>query len=203
MSENATVLLSGGIDSAACARFLQKQGGDVRCVFVDYGQSAAIHELRSASSLAEHLKVELSVVKMDTSRKFGPGEILGRNAFLVLTALMTSGINSGTIALGIHAGTRYYDCTPAFLASIDRLVSEYSDGRVRVAAPFISWVKKDIFIYYLEAGLTINLTYSCEAGTEPPCGNCESCRDRGWRRLRVGGSLRVSQRGGIAPQALN
>ena len=178
MSDNATVLLSGGIDSAACTRLLQEQGANVRCVFVDYGQAAAGPEQQSALSLASQLNAELSVVTILAPRKFGAGEILGRNAFLVLTALMTSDIQSGAIVLGIHAGTRYYDCTPAFLSSIDRLVAEYSDGRIRVVAPFIAWSKRDIFVYFMNAGLSINLTYSCEAGTAPPCGSCASCQDR-------------------------
>lgn len=178
MSESAIVLLSGGIDSAACTRFLKDQGTEVRCVFVDYGQAAVRYERRCASSLAGLLAVDLSMVEALASRRYGAGEIRGRNAFLVLTALMTSDIKAGQIVLGIHAGTNYYDCTPAFLNSIDRLVAEYSDGRIRVTAPFIYWNKRRIFDYFVSAGLKPGLTYSCEAGTEPPCGICASCRDR-------------------------
>lgn len=178
MPDNAIVLLSGGIDSAACTRFLQDRGVVARCIFVDYGQAAARHERLSASSVAKLLAVDCSVVEVVGTRKFGAGKILGRNGFLILTALLSADITSGTIALGIHAGTQYYDCTPAFLASIDRVVAEYSDGCIHVIAPFISWSKKQIFDYYVGAGLPTQLTYSCEAGTDPPCGECASCQDR-------------------------
>lgn len=39
MNKDALVLLSGGIDSAACAWFLRDHGYSVRGVFVDYGSS--------------------------------------------------------------------------------------------------------------------------------------------------------------------
>lgn len=48
----ATVLLSGGIDSAAVLALLKSQGMQVRCLFVDYGQPAAEQELAASSSIA-------------------------------------------------------------------------------------------------------------------------------------------------------
>jgi 7-cyano-7-deazaguanine synthase len=178
MTIDALVLLSGGIDSAICARVLQEQGFNVSCVFVNYGQLAAEPEQRAATVIADMLGVRLSAISISGQHQFGAGEILGRNALLVLAAMTTCEVKSGVIALGIHAGTPYYDCGPAFLASIDRLIAEYSDGRVRVIAPFISCNKKDIFDYYLRAGFPSDLAYSCEAGQIPSCGTCASCRDR-------------------------
>lgn len=178
MTIHALVLLSGGVDSASCARSLQQQGFVVSCVFVNYGQAAAQPEQRAATVIADKLGVPLSVISISGQRQFGAGEILGRNAFLVLAAMTMREVKSGVIVLGIHAGTPYYDCSPAFLTSIDRLVAEYSDGLVRVIAPFISWSKKDIFDYYLRAGFPSDIAYSCEAGEIPPCGACASCRDR-------------------------
>jgi 7-cyano-7-deazaguanine synthase len=177
MSRISTVLLSGGIDSAACARYLQENGNHVRCIFVDYRQAAVDSESWSAAELSKLLKTELLRVTFDPNKSWGPGEILGRNAFLILAALMTRP-ESGVIALGIHSGTTYYDCTPAFLETIDRLVAEYTDGCIRVTAPFISWSKKRVFDYYVQTGLPLQIAYSCEAGTVPPCGGCASCRDR-------------------------
>ncbi len=172
------VLLSGGIDSAACTRYMQERGLQASCLFVDYGQAAVAHEMQSSATLAKLLGAEYSAVRAIFPNAFGSGEVVGRNAFLALAGLMVSQINTGSIALGIHAGTRYYDCTPGFLTSLDRLLAEYTDGRVRAAAPFISWSKRRIFEYYVGTGLPIEVTYSCEAGTQPPCGACASCLDR-------------------------
>lgn len=177
-NSNALVLLSGGIDSAACARYLQDEGFAVSCVFIDYGQAAAKPERSAAAALVDTLKTNLSFVTVSSAHQFGAGEIPGRNAFLILTAMTICEVNSGVISLGIHGGTPYYDCSPAFLTSIDRVVAEYSDGRVRVSAPFLLWNKRGIFDYYLRTGIPTEITYSCEAGQQPPCGSCASCQDR-------------------------
>lgn len=174
----AKVLLSGGIDSAACAKYLLNEGFDVSAVFIDYGQAGAAQERSAANAVTAALHVPLSTVMIQGPETFGSGEILGRNAFLVLATVTLCKFRSGVIAIGIHSGTPYYDCGPAFLASIDRLVAEHTDGLTRVIAPFISWTKPEIFDYYVHAGLSPQITYSCEAGQTPPCGMCASCKDR-------------------------
>lgn len=178
MISDATVLLSGGIDSAACARFLKDEGHAVSCVFIDYGQAAAQPERRSAASIATFMQSPLSAISVTAGHHFGAGEIPGRNAFLVLAAMTLCEVKSGVLALGIHAGTPYYDCSPAFLILIDRIVAEYTDGLTRVVAPFISWTKRETFDYYSRTGFPVDISYSCEAGTVPPCGSCASCLDR-------------------------
>ena len=90
MLGNSVVLLSGGIDSAACAQYLRNSGSTVRCVFVDYGQAGSRIERDCANRIADLLNLELSCVEVNTARRFGSGEIIGRNAFLILTALMTN-----------------------------------------------------------------------------------------------------------------
>ena len=173
------VLFSGGVDSTACADYLQKRGNRVRGLFVDYGQKAAPFERAAAEQLSTFLNIGLSLIRFVTERSFGGGEIAGRNAFLVFASILDdSHSESRLIALGLHAGTPYYDCSPAFLEAINRLVSEYTDGRTRVIAPFIDWTKRDIVDYALRAGLPIHVAYSCEVGGLPPCGSCLSCRDR-------------------------
>jgi 7-cyano-7-deazaguanine synthase len=173
------VLFSGGLDSAACAHYLQKHGHAVRGLFVEYGQKAACLERAAAEQLSAFLCMNLSTMRVETNRSFGNGEIQGRNAFLVFSCMLgADSAQTQVIALGIHAGTAYYDCSPAFLESIDRLVAEYTDGRTRVVAPFLEWTKHDIFTYCVREHLPIDLSYSCEAGETPPCGLCLSCRDR-------------------------
>jgi len=178
MKSDAIVLLSGGIDSAACAHFLRDNGFSIRALFVDYGQKAAPFEKRSAEALSNLLGAELDSVLLRSPTHFGAGEIAGRNAFLVFAALLTGQLRTGVIALGIHSGTTYYDCSTAFAQSLDRLLAEHTDGRVRLSTPFIAWSKKNIFDYYKTSKLPIELTYSCESGQMPTCGRCLSCRDR-------------------------
>lgn len=177
MQDEVLVLLSGGLDSSACATLAREKPG-AKCLFVDYGQAAVKWEQAAANRISHLLSLPLTTVTISSPKKFGAGEISGRNAFLVLTALMFGDIRHGEIILGIHAGTSYYDCTPAFLASVDRIVAEYTDGRVRVAAPFLQQHKHEIVDYLKSTMIPAEATYSCEAGTQVPCGTCLSCRDR-------------------------
>lgn len=177
-STTVTVLMSGGIDLAACAHLLSSRGMLVDGLFIDHGQAAAERESRAVSELADHLGITVRKVGLIASRPFGAGEVPGRNAFLIFTALLLSGGRSGLIGLGLHAGTPYYDCSEAFVSAIGRLVAEHTDGRASIVAPFVTWTKKDVYDYFVSAGLPVDATYSCEAGTEPTCGACASCRDR-------------------------
>ena len=53
----ATVLISGGIQLAACAHFLCSRGMLVDGLFIDHGQAAAEREARAVSALADHLGI--------------------------------------------------------------------------------------------------------------------------------------------------
>lgn len=150
----------------------------VRGAFVDYGQAAAEPERRAVLAVAGQLSIVLDTFKIGVDQTLGAGELPYRNAFLIFTTLFLTRQQEGLLAIGVHAGTPYYDCSPNFVTSIATLVAEHSDGRVTVVAPFLDWTKRDIVTYCQREGVPIQLTYSCEAGHEPPCGRCLSCKDR-------------------------
>jgi 7-cyano-7-deazaguanine synthase len=177
-SGHATVLMSGGIDSAACAAFLMSQGLEVSALFVDYGQAAVEFERVAVRSLAAALKIEVRELALTGTAQSGAGELVGRNAFLVFAALFVTRARSCRIAMGLHAGTPYYDCSPAFVDAINRAVAEHTDKAVQVIAPFIEWTKRDVYDYFVQTKLPIELTHSCESGGAPTCGMCASCQDR-------------------------
>ena len=172
------MLLSGGLDSAVCSHLLGNTGWLVRGLFLAYGQAATEPERLAARDVAAHLGIGLSELTVTGGANFAAGELIGRNAFFVFAALLTGRIARGVIVLGVHAGTPYYDCSPAFVDATDRLVAEHTDGRVRLLTPLLTWSKADVFAYCSKARIPSALTYSCEAGTVPVCGRCASCRDR-------------------------
>jgi 7-cyano-7-deazaguanine synthase len=174
----AIVLLSGGIDSAACAHFLKTQGMTVEGIFFDYGQPAAPREQVAAQAIGEHIGFSVSVVTVRGLAKHSAGEVTGRNAFLIFGSIVLRPWRTGVLALGIHSGTSYYDCSPAFVKTMAVLVAEHTDGALNLLAPFLDWNKKQVYDYFTNAKLPIELTYSCEAGTDRPCDVCDSCRDR-------------------------
>jgi 7-cyano-7-deazaguanine synthase len=173
------VLLSGGLDSAACTYYYINLGLKVKALFIDYGQRARKIEFQCANNIASYFEIPFNCSKFECKRDFSQGEIKGRNAFLVLSALLAYPEMNGLISMGIHSGTQYYDCSEAFIVEMNRILEGYSDGRVILEAPFIKWDKKMIYNYIMNNRLPIHLTYSCENGTVTPCGNCLSCLARG------------------------
>ena len=175
----AVVLLSGGIDSYACAHFLRRNQFAVSAVFVDFGQAAVAQESAATAMISSSMGIATTVIHIGSEgrRLFDTGEIPARNLALISAAtLFTNGPR--VVALGIHAGTEYFDCSPSFLTRADRLFAECTGGAVSLIAPFLDWTKTDVIAYARSERLNLGLTYSCERGTMPPCGTCLSCLDR-------------------------
>jgi 7-cyano-7-deazaguanine synthase len=173
-----SILLSGGIDSAACVAFYLNEGFSVHGLFVDYGQAAVRPEYRSAKAIADHFRIPLSKLQWSGLHRKGVGLIIGRNAFLLSLAMMECADRAGIIAIGVHSGTRYPDCSPAFVQKMQTVFDFYARGRLQIGAPFLHWKKADIWKFCKTSGVPLELTYSCEGGLEQPCGSCSSCRDQ-------------------------
>ena len=172
------ILLSGGIDSFVCAHLLLARDKPVSGLFIDYGQAALPFEASGADAIGRVLKIAVSRATIDVSLDIHDGEITGRNMMLVSTALASPLISQGAIVLGIHAGTNYYDCGQRFYSLLDSIVQESSDGLIRLEAPLLHWEKSKVLKYAMDKRLPLDLTYSCERGTDPVCGKCLSCQDR-------------------------
>jgi 7-cyano-7-deazaguanine synthase len=169
------VLASGGIDSACLLELSATE--DLEAIFVNYGQPARAPEGRAAAALAANYGVQLAT--LDAGPLPGnEGEIPGRNMLLAQLALSALAGSSGRVLIGIHAGTGYRDCSPEFVELVQRSYDFHSAGRVQFTAPFIEQTKPAIIGLALELGVPLQLTYSCERGSEPPCGECRSCHDR-------------------------
>lgn len=173
---SCVVLLSGGIESAACVDFYQRQELEVRGFHISYGQAAAQEEQCAARAIAEHFSIPLHVVTVLEASPKVHRDIVGRSGFLLFTALMEHHDSHAVFALGIHAETQTYDCSSRFLDALQAIIKGCSSGDSRVAAPFLEWTKQDVWDYCGHYGVPVELTYSCEKGSRPPCGECYSCR---------------------------
>ncbi len=169
------LLLSGGVDSALVARLLVDAGTPPTALFVDYGQPAAAAEDRASSAVAAHfglLRERVAVTGLSLPSR---GEIVGRNDLLLAVAHASA--PGRDIALGVHAGTGYADCSPGHRDAWQMLLDTQHDGRVRVLAPLLHLQKAEVLALAAGAGVPLGMTHSCEAG-DSVCGRCLSCLDR-------------------------
>ena len=174
-SLRCSVLLSGGIDSALVASLLRTEGWLTSAIWVDYGQPAVKAEREASRSLAEHFGLEWQEAVVRGFVVPPKGEVQGRNDMLVATArACTPGIN---LAIGVHAGTSYADCSPQWLAAWNRLLDIQHAGAVALLAPLANLDKPATLALARDYEVPLQLTYSCEAGITP-CGTCLSCVDR-------------------------
>lgn len=178
MEPEVVVLLSGGIDSAACVDFYIQLGRPPCGMFIDYGQPAAANEAQSATAISKYYSIPLISLTWKGHIAKGAGLIEGRNCFLLAAAVMECPQNISVIAMGIHDGTNYVDCSQLFLERMQTVLNLYSDRRRQLAAPFVTWTKSDIYSYCHKRKIPVELTYSCEQGGPQPCENCLSCTDR-------------------------
>lgn len=171
------MLLSGGIDSMATVHFFLSLGRKPCAIFIDYGQAALSRERKSAKLVSTHFNIQLFFAHWSAVIRKQAGYIPGRNGFLLMAGLMEKPPSVRTIALGIHAGTSYSDCTHDFVDRMQKVFDVYSNGKVHISSPFMDFEKNEIYSYCREYNLPFDLTYSCEAGPKP-CGKCLSCKDR-------------------------
>jgi len=178
-----TVLLSGGIDSAATVAAYRKQHAALDAIFFDYGQPARRSEWEAAQAIGQHYRIEVVRAKLGFRLTCREGEFFARNALLTLAAAATRPPGPLVVAMGLHSSSPYYDTTPSFVADVQRLLDGYSGGTVTFAAPFLETAKKGVVQFARRHRVPLHLTYSCERRNAPACGNCRSCKDRA--ELRV------------------
>ena len=59
-----------------------------------------------------------------------------------------------------------------------KLISGYSEGAVQLDFPLFEMTKDEIITYSKLHNVPIESTYSCQIGTDKPCGKCPSCIER-------------------------
>ena len=177
-SNEVWVLFSGGLDSSALTHFYLNQNSIVKALFVRFGQPAERLELQAARQLSAYFDVELFEVQFRGILEKNSGLIQARNLFLIAVGLMEMPTSASVLALGIHSGTAYPDCSPRFARQIENVIALYSGGAIQLGVPFLKWNKQQIINYSLENNIPVSKTYSCEKGKKLPCGKCLSCRDR-------------------------
>ena len=105
----------------------------------------------------------------------------------LLDRIEREGADPATLEGAIYVGANaidysgYPDCRPEFYDAITEVIRLGSkvgtahEVQIRIEAPIIRMSKADIVRYGTELGAPLELTWSCYAGQEWPCGACDSC----------------------------
>lgn len=170
------LLSSGGIDSTALLDFYLRRKNNVECLHFQYGQKNALSEKEAFHKITAYYKVTGKVIETGFIPNVNGLEIGCRNVLFVMIAASVS-IDPIRIAIGIHEGSRYYDCSKRFLEDCQRILDGYYFGTVKLEAPFIEFNKTAIIAYCKNFNVPVNLTYSCLTQNFQPCGQCPTCLD--------------------------
>lgn len=109
----------------------------------------------------------------------------GRNLmFLSIAGSLLDSVQAQAIIAGPNAidFSGYPDCTPAFFKAAGEALNRGTQQGVRegieVLAPLMRLSKAEIVKLAAELKVPFELTWSCYAGGEKPCGRCDSCKLR-------------------------
>jgi 7-cyano-7-deazaguanine synthase len=203
LSRSHCLLLSGGLDSATLAAWIQEHHPrePIAAYTFLYGQKHAV-ELEAALAVAnfyglEHHVIELRPVHGSALTDSGTPLPLGRDLadaqgvapsyvparnLLLLAQVAASQDAKGpaVIWLGVHHDDHagYPDCRPAFVDAADEAVRLGTRYGLRVRAPFVHMSKAEIVCWGLAHDVPYGLTHSCYQGLRPACGECDTCQAR-------------------------
>lgn len=206
MSNNAVVLVSGGMDSAVVLAMARAQGLNCHALSVAYGQRHT-SELAAAARIAEALgavmhktvTVDLRAIggsaltaDIDVPEQPGSGipvtYVPARNTIMLSIALgWAEVLGAGELHCGVNAVdySGYPDCRPAFIEAFERLANLATKAGVEgaglaVRAPLMQMGKAEIVRQGLRLGVDFSLTVSCyQADAEGRgCRRCDACRLR-------------------------
>ncbi len=185
-------LVSGGVDSTLVSLLAKEEGITQFPLFVDYGQICFDREWRACMYVHDKLdlppptKINLkgygelipSGLTKATMRVNEDAFLPGRNLlFLLAGCAYAYSTNSNAVAIGLLSEETHIfpDQTSEFLGQAASLFKLSLNYDVHLVAPLMKFSKSDVLELAKRKGITD--TYSCHAGTDPPCGECISCRE--------------------------
>ena len=114
--------------------------------------------------------------------------------FLSLALAYAEAINAGAIFIGANAVdfSGYPDCRPEFYRAFKKVAacatkSGVEGKKIRIETPLIEKSKAEIIRLGASLGVPFQWTWSCYAGKNKPCAQCDSCylRAKGFRQAKI------------------
>lgn len=185
-------LVSGGLDSTVMSALIKEEGIDQHPLFVNYGQINIDREL--STCLQNFKDLELPVPHIVEVPGYGSAfrsgltdrqlDIVddaflpGRNMLLLLCGAAHAhqqGADAVAIGLLDEKLSIFPDQRRRFLDLARSTLTEAIGRPLQVITPLITLGKAEVLAIAKDRG--IRNTYSCHAGTFPPCGQCIACKE--------------------------
>ncbi len=206
--KKAIVLFSGGLDSTTCLHWAIARGYECEALTVSYGQrhlrevvaaqtiTRKLHIkhhlidlklpwLTSSSLVDDHKPLPDVAVEQIPQHGIPSTYVPGRNLmFLSIAGSLLDSVGADAIVAGPNAVdfSGYPDCTPAFFKAAGEALNRGTQRGVRegidVLAPLMHLSKAEIVRLAVKLHVPLELTWSCYAGGDKPCGKCDSCKLR-------------------------
>lgn len=109
-----------------------------------------------------------------------------RNGLMLsIAASLADGLyddSSVELYIGVHSddaiSSAYADCRADFVAAMKAAIRIGTYEKIKLVAPFLCQKKSDVVKVGIELNVPYELTWSCYAGGDKPCGQCATCIDR-------------------------
>lgn len=206
-SNNAVVLLSGGLDSATALAMAMERGFNCYVLSFDYGQRSQT-ELNAAKRIAADLGVkEHKIVRLNLE-DFGGSALTDENidvpeqeedgipvtyvparntVFMSLALAWSEVLHAQHIFIGVNAVdySGYPDCRPEYIQAFQTMANLATKTGVEgetliIETPLIDLTKAEIIAAGTRLGVDYGLTVSCYQADDDgrACRVCDSCRLR-------------------------
>jgi 7-cyano-7-deazaguanine synthase len=199
------VSFSGGMDSLTLLGFAISEFGreNVIPVGFSYGSKHNQWEHRAAQMAVGFYDVSYSIIPLDFVKDMFKSDLLQsggeipeghyeaesmkrtvvpcRNLiFASILAGFAESEGAERVYLGVHAGDHaiYPDCRAKFIYQLCDTVLTATEGKVKVAAPFLHVDKAEILRIGLKTGVPYNFSRTCYKDQPVACGKCGSCQER-------------------------
>lgn len=181
--KNATVMLSGGLDSAVALWWALDHYENIKALTVDYNQPHVL-EVEHANQLAKLTGINHQIIKVDFPLDFwGLENHLTRGQACLMTSLAAIDISHDglDIVMGILKTDMYGDCNRSFLDSLAEVLFHPNDWNpIGIATPLRAVEDKtDVIAWGYQLGVPANLTWTCRDPLDgKPCHKCMQCQQR-------------------------
>lgn len=200
MSNNAVILLSGGLDSLVSLGLVRDEYDEMLALTFNYGQKSFNNESEASEKICNYYGLKREVITLDWLKKITNTALVAdkeipaniedytksmkavwvpnRNGlFLNIAACYADSYGYRDIIIGANKeeAVTFSDNTEEF---VNRVAAEFEYSTLvkpKVRVPLIKYDKRKTVELALEHKMPLDLVWSCYNDGEKHCGKCESC----------------------------